>query len=291
MKISLFSGCVIQIRYPGMEAAARYLTQKLGIKLMDLKFGCCPAPTGLREVHFNAWLALAARNLSLAEEEGLDIVTLCSGCTNTLQETKHILLQDEKKRILVHDLLDPLGRKYKGSIQIFHLPELLSRDEYLDRIEEKLVRPLEGMKIGTHYGCHYFRPASVMLEGEQDPQFPLPESMELILESLGAEIIEYNRQDLCCGAALGINTGMSEKSSEITLEKLSWINEAGVEALAVACPGCFTQFDTGQALLKRKDKAMRTFPVYHIAELVAYALGYDTQLLNLKAHKIKTHFS
>jgi len=286
MKISIFTGCVIPIRYPGMEAAARDLAEALEIELVDVKFGCCPAPTSLKRVHFDAWLALAARNLCLAEEQELDIVTLCSGCTNTLRETTHILAQDEKKRLFVHDILTKHGREFQGIMYSYHLPELLARDEFLDLMEEKAVRPLEGLRIGTHYGCHYFRPASIMM-GCDTPRRDLPDDMELILESLGAEIVDYNRQDLCCGAALGINTGLREEALKITEEKLSWMNDAEIDALAVACPTCFTQFDTGQALLKRKNKQMRTFPVFHIAELVAYAMGADENRLDLKTHKMK----
>ena len=62
-----------------MEAAARCLAPMLGIELVDVKFGCCPSPVGLKAVHFDAWLALAARNLCLTEEKGLDVVTICSG--------------------------------------------------------------------------------------------------------------------------------------------------------------------------------------------------------------------
>jgi heterodisulfide reductase subunit B len=159
MKISIFTGCVIPIKYPGMEVAMRYLASKLGIELVDVKFGCCPAPIGLKGVHFDAWLALAARNLCLTEEKGLDVVTLCAGCTNTLRETNHILAQDEKKRLFVHRILNRLGKKYQGNMNIYHLPDLLSQGEMLDRLEEAVVRPLTGLKVGTHYGCHYYRPA------------------------------------------------------------------------------------------------------------------------------------
>jgi len=287
MKISLFTGCVIPIKYPGMEVAMRDLAKKLDIELVDVKFGCCPAPTGLKALHFDAWLALAARNLCLAEEKGLDIVTLCSGCTNTLRETDHILGQDEKKRLFVHEILKNHGKDYKGTMGIFHLPDILARDEFLDAVEKKLQRPLTGMKIGTHYGCHYFRPSDIMMPEGKDPEMPLPETMELILEALGAEVVPYNRQDLCCGAPLGFNTGKTEEALQITAEKIGWMNEAELDALSVACPSCFSQFDSGQALLKRKDKNLRTFPVFHIAELVAFALGAEPAALDLNSHKIK----
>ena len=288
MRISIFTGCVIPIKYPGMEVAMRYLAPKLGIELVDVKFGCCPAPIGLKGVHFDAWLALAARNLCLTEEKGLDVVTLCSGCTNTLRETNHILAQDEKKRLFVHGILNRLGKKYQGNMNIYHLPDLLSQEATLDRLEEAVVRPLTGLKVGTHYGCHYYRPAGTMKHDSMNGQYPLPETMELILEVLGADIVEYNRQDLCCGAALNINAGRTEESLKIAAEKLDWMNEAEVEALSVACPTCFTQFDTGQLQLSRRDRDRRMIPVFHIAELVAYALGAAPEAIHLGSHKVKT---
>jgi heterodisulfide reductase subunit B len=334
MKISIFTGCVVPIKYPGIEAAVRRTAPLLGIELVDVKFGCCPSPVGLKSVHFDAWLALAARNLCLTEEKGLDVVTICSGCTNTLRETNHILARDEKKRLFVHDMLRRSGRTYRGDMRIYHLPELFAEEEILERMEGRLVRPLEGLRIGTHYGCHYYRPAGTMgsrdgrgasvVEGsaagapprDEQPKaslpnasppaaFTLPQDMEIILETLGAEVAEYNRQDLCCGAALSINTGASAESLAIAEEKLRWMREAGLDALAVACPACFTQFDTGQLLLSRRAQGTRTaedepsfhetpvvderraVPVFHIAELVAYALGMEPGEMDFGRHKVK----
>ncbi len=287
MKISIFTGCVIPIKYPGMEAAARFLAPRLGIELVDVKFGCCPAPLGLKEVHFDAWLALAARNLCLTEEQGLDVVTLCAGCTNTLRETNHILAQDENKRLFVHQMLRELGKEYQGSMHIYHLPDLLAREPMLELLESRMVRSLRGLKVGTHYGCHYYRPSRVMGDDHRAPFWPLPETMEVILETLGAEIVEYNRPELCCGAALNINAGRNQESLQVAREKLDWMNEAGLEALVVACPACFTQFDTGQLLLSRRDGQRRTIPVFHIAELLAYALGAEPGAIQLSAHKVK----
>jgi len=291
MKLAFFSGCVIPVKYPGVEAATRFLAGELGIELVSPKFGCCPAPTGLKGIHFDSWLTLATRNLCLAEEEGLDVVTICSGCTNTLREAGHFLAEDEEKRSFVQGVLEKYGKSLKGEVKVVNLADLLARDEFLDLLEEKLVRPLQGTKFGTHYGCHYFRPGAVMQNDDPDPRFPLPESMELVLESLGAETVPYSRQDLCCGAALSINNEMQDESFLVTKEKLGWMNEAELDALAVPCPACFNQFDVGQALLSRKDEIDRTIPVYHIAEVVAYALGADTQLLNLKSHRVPVTLS
>ena len=290
MELALFTGCVIPVRYPGMEAALRYVAGEIGLELVDLDFSCCPAPSGLKEVHHDAWLALAARNLCVAEEKDLDIVTPCSGCANTLKEAGHILSEDAAALRSIQKILSGEGREFKGTVKTYNLPEILCRDEYLDLIEEKLENSLVNMKIGTHYGCHYLRPASITLENGDNSSPRFPETMELILESAGAEVVEYERRDLCCGAALSINAGRTGEALGITAEKLSWMNEAEIDALAVTCPACFTQFDTGQSFLERKKRLARTFPVFHIAEIAAYALGLDPGQLDFGSHRISPRF-
>jgi heterodisulfide reductase subunit B len=287
MKIAFFPGCVIPIRYPGIEAATRALAGRLDIDLVDLDFHCCPSPTGLKEASVDAWLALAVDNLCIAETQELDVVTICSGCGNTLREARRSCQKDAAKGAAVRRLLAPHGRHYRGKAEIFHLPDLLARDETLDRLEAACVRPLNGLRIATHYGCHYFRPAWAMREADASTATPLPESMELVLEALGAEIVEYGRQDLCCGASLNYNVGKGEESLQVLAGKLEEMTVAHVEAVVVPCPSCLTQFDGGQSLMSRKNPAMKPVPVYHIAELVAYALGADLKTLDGDRHKIK----
>jgi heterodisulfide reductase subunit B len=85
MKYALFLGCVIPVKYPGFEKATREVMKSLDIELVDLPFSCCPSPTNMKLAHYDTWLALAARNLCLAEEAGLSILAMCNGCVNTLK--------------------------------------------------------------------------------------------------------------------------------------------------------------------------------------------------------------
>ena len=92
MKFAFFPGCMIQVRYPQMEAAVRKTVPKLDIELVDLPgLGCCPDPVFFKSLHKLDWLVLAARNLCIAEQAQLDYVTICSGCTETLCEASHLL--------------------------------------------------------------------------------------------------------------------------------------------------------------------------------------------------------
>ena len=54
-------------------------------EIVDLEgTSCCPDPIYFKSKDKVSWLSVAARNLTLAEDLGLDIVTNCSGCTATL---------------------------------------------------------------------------------------------------------------------------------------------------------------------------------------------------------------
>ena len=109
-RFAFFPGCLIPGRYPAMEFAIRHTLPNLGIEVVDLEgASCCPDPIYFKSKDKLSWLSVAARNLCLAEEQGVDVFTNCSGCTATLSETYH-LLQDEKLRAKVNGRLARIGR-------------------------------------------------------------------------------------------------------------------------------------------------------------------------------------
>ena len=72
MKYSLFLGCTIPARSRNYELSSRAVASLLGLDLVDIEeFSCCGFP--LEASDEKAALLLAARNLCLAEEKGLEI--------------------------------------------------------------------------------------------------------------------------------------------------------------------------------------------------------------------------
>lgn len=287
MKYALYLGCAIPVKYPGFEAATRQVCQRLGIELVDLPFSCCPPPSSMKLVHFNSWLALAARNLCLAEEAGLDLLTLCSGCINTLKEANSVLKTNDARKRRINRMLESSGHQFKGEIEVTHILDVLYQDSVVERIMKESVREIP-LRVGCHYGCHYFRPPKVMYPEELSPaESYVPVKMDHLLSIIGVEPTEYSRKFLCCGFPLGANADQ-EAGYAITRQKLTLIRERDIQALSVICPSCFEQFDLGQVVLDRKTKDQTKIPVFYLTQLIGLAMGMGYKEVGLDVHRVKS---
>jgi len=287
MKYALFLGCAIPIKYPGFEAATRLVCQRLGIELVDLPFSCCPPPSSMKLVHHDSWLALAARNLCVAEEQGLDLLTLCSGCVNTLKEANLLLKTSDSKRRKVNRILEDHDHHFNGTIEVTHILDVLYQDTMVERILKQRVRDIP-IRVGCHYGCHYFRPPKVMYPDElSDAESYVPVEMDHLLSIIGVEPTEYSRKFLCCGSPLGANTDQ-EAGYAIVRQKLALIQERNIQAISVICPSCFEQFDMGQIVLSRKSKDRHKIPTFYLTQLIGLAMGMSPKDLGLDVHRVKS---
>ena len=98
-------------------------------------------------------LAATARNLAIVEKKGLDTYTFCNGCFGYISEFSHILLHNPAYLDMANGVVGKLGYKFEGKTRIFHVQELWYRMK--DAIAKKVVRPLTGLRVAAHNGCHY----------------------------------------------------------------------------------------------------------------------------------------
>jgi heterodisulfide reductase subunit B len=287
MRYALFSGCVIPAKYPNLESATRAVAGVLGLELVDLAFSCCPAPTLIKLVHHESWLAMAARNLAVAEEAGLPILSLCNGCTNTLKEVNLLMKRDPDLRKRVNKILEPRGRQFQGTTEVKPLLDVLCDDVGVEAIRKKRGARTFSFRIACHYGCHFFRPPRIMYPDRLSPSLSLvPTQMDRVLAAVDMTTIQYSRRLLCCGSALGTKVDL-EAANEITREKLNHMAEEAIQVIAVGCPSCFEQFDRAQPLLNRKHGLSFNMPVLHISQLLGLAFGIDRDKLGFDQHRVK----
>lgn len=282
---AFFLGCITPNRYPGIEVASKKVMKEFGINLLDMRgASCCPAPGVFGSFDLATWLALAARNLVIAEEMNVDIATTCNGCYATLQEANHLLKHDLKLRDLVNKSLAKVGKTYKGTIEVRHVIELLSDEIKLEIIEKKVKKPLKDVRVAVHYGCHFLKPSETRMHGSAER----PTVLDDLVKSLGAESIDYKDKAMCCGAGGGVRAAMLDVALDMAAEKIDNIIEAGADCLVTPCAFCHLQFDRGQVELNEKLGKKYQMPVVFVTQLTGLALGMDAKELGLYDNAIST---
>lgn len=263
---ALFAGCTIRVALPHIEMVARKVLPLLDIELKELAFACCPN-ADFRSTDEYSWLVVAARNLALAEKEGLDILSLCPGCTQTLKEANMILKDDASLRAKINKRLERIGLIFRGTTEANH--HLVLLHQQIDILLQKIITPLDGIKLAIHTGCHLLMPSWIM-------QFDNPErptKLEELVKILGATVTDYPKKTLCCG--FGLFGSQKGTASRIIRDKVESAFLAGAEAFVVPCPSCFQQLDRNQLVAKRELKFEYQIPVFYYLQLVGLAMGFD----------------
>ncbi len=278
---ALFLGCTIPARQPNYELSARKALAKLGIELVDLANMTCCAPPPVQSIDLETSLAVAAYNICLAEEADLNLVTLCSGCFESLAMANAMLKADRQLMVKINRVLSQAGKEFLGSKEVKHYLQVLMDDIGLKRLKQSVSKPLSNIKVAAFYGCHALRPSELLKL--DDPE--RPRVLEDLIETLGAENIEYRNKLKCCG---GLLRGYSDDLAlDLAREKLINTAEAGADCIATLCPFCFVALDIGQLQVRSKFNEVYDMPIIHYSELLSLALGVDPKELALETHKIK----
>ncbi len=282
MAFAYFLGCIMNNRYPGIEKASRVMMEKLGIELQDMEgASCCPAPGVFGSFDRTSHAAIAARNITIAEDMGADVMTECNGCFGSLFETNHMLKEDEEMKAKINDVLSEAGREFKGEINVRHFAEILYNDVGLDKLSEAVTKPLN-LNVAVHYGCHFLKPSA---EIEIDNALK-PTILDELVEATGAKSVPYRDKLMCCGAGGGLRSRDIDVTLDYTKEKLDNMTDAGVDAIVNVCPFCHLQFDVGQTEVNKKHGTDYSIPVFHLAQLYGLAMGLSADDLTVDAHQI-----
>jgi heterodisulfide reductase subunit B len=276
----MFLGCAIPYRVAGFEISSRKVLAKLGIELVEMpEFNCCGLP--LDPVSHEAMLVLAAKNLALAEKQGLPIITLCPGCAGTLKKVNKILNSDSAQREQVNAHLKEAGLEFKGSVETKHFMQVLKEDIGIDKIKSLIKKPLTGLKVAEHNGCHILRPKEFI--GFDDPEDP--QTLKMLIEATGATCLDYVDETECCGAP---SVGVNDKIAlSLARDKLNHVKDVQAQALITICPFCHIMYDTNELRIEKLFNETYGIPVLHYPQLLGLALGIPAEELAFNELKVK----
>lgn len=275
MKVAIFPGCVVATEQYAYELSAREVLPRLGVELTEVDgFSCCGWP--MQSVNTTAWLYLSARNLALAEKEGVGMLTLCNVCNRSLHEAREVLQKNKGLRNDVSSLLAEEGLSFNGGAKVWHMLELLHEAVGLDKIREIVKKPLENLKLAAHIGCQALRPSE--LRRIDDPENP--QKLDGLIRTLGAESPHYPEKLDCCGALLLF----TKRDAALTLtgEKIEAIQNRGFDGLVTLCSQCQRMLDARQAAAATAVGKPLSLPVLYCTQLLGLAIGADQEKLGLK---------
>lgn len=273
-QIGLYLGCNIPLKHPDIEQSFRKILPELGVEPVDLEgASCCPAWGTAPSFDLSTWCAISSRNITIAEEKELDIITGCNSCFGILSEAKHFL-DDETLKEKVNESLQEINRTYHGTSDIYHVAQFLHKSVGLERIKEELKYSLDGLKIAVQTGCHTLWPSDVYKVAEENPYNPT--ILKDLCEATGAEVPHYSRLNGCCGMG-GMRSTDAEKSLKLFKEKLLSIKEeTDPDMIVTTCSSCFMQFDMSQSILKERGEIdFEPIPTFYYTQILALAMGCD----------------
>ncbi|NES97756.1 MAG: disulfide reductase, partial [Desertifilum sp. SIO1I2] len=253
--------------------------QELGIELEELQDWSCCGGSVAASVSHDVGLAMAARNVALAQKQNLDLLASCSGCYNkSARAAKALENETEKQKITA--ILSDMGISISDShIQVRNVVDVLAND--LD-LTSHITRPLNGLKVACYYGCLLTRPADIT--GWDSPIFPM--SMDRLAQACGAEVVDFRSKTKCCGGPILVSK--QEVAFELTKQLLDEAQSLGADCIVLACPLCATNLELRQPEIEKKYSVSYQLPILYITELIGLALGLRPGKLGLNKHIVST---
>ncbi len=276
-KYIYYPGCSMEGSGKAYHDSLMPVCAKLELELDKINdWNCCGATEYLGINKLPAY-ALIGRNLAIAEQQvnGVqDIVAPCSACYLNLTKADHAMHSDPKMNEQVNEALAAGGLHYTpGSVGIRHLLDVLLYDIGLVTIKEKVSRPLRGLRVAPYVGC--MAPRLNYTASWSDREQPL--ELDILLEALGAEVVDYPLKTHCCGGhmpQISPNTAY-----ELIHRLINYAEEVQADMMVAICPMCQMNIDAYQSQVNQHLGTTHAMPIVFFTQLMGLAFGMDAEVL------------
>jgi heterodisulfide reductase subunit B len=270
--IGYYPGCSAHGTSREFEESTLAVAAALELRLTEIGDWSCCGASSAHQTNALLGVALPARNLALAEEQGFDeILTPCAACYNRLGAARYAIAHEAG---LSDRVAAVLGRPFANTVGVRTIVEVLR--SAAPTIAAKATAPLTDVTLASYSGCLLTRPATAT--GFDDPEQPT--SMQQVVSACGATPVEWNMALECCGGAFSV--GRTASVVRLSRAIIGDARRAGADAIVVACPMCHSNLDFRQAAIARRGEP--PMPVIYITQLVGLALGLSPATLGLHRH-------
>jgi heterodisulfide reductase subunit B len=255
----------------------KVIAPPIGLELEEIDdWNCCGA-TEYLGISLTPAYSLISRNLALAAKQvngNRTVVAPCSACYLNLAKADYYMQEQPKLGTMVNEALKAGDLAYQpGTLEIRHLLDVMVYDIGLDTIKSKVVRPLNGLRVAPYLGCMVPRPD---YEGHwSDHEHPI--ELDLLLEALGAEVIDFPLKTHCCGGHMphiGPDTAF-----ELIRRLLASAATYEADLMATLCPMCQMNLDAYQGETNQHFGTSYHMPVVFFTQLIGLAFGFEPKEL------------
>jgi len=269
MKLAYFSGCKIPFYMKDYDLSFKVVMQQLGVELVELPFNCCGYPA--RNENFEIPILSSIKNLAIAQQQGLDMITPCKCCFGQFKHAQFWYKTNPELKAKVDDLLASENLTWEGQTQVKHLLSFLTHDIGLERIQKQISKKLPPKKVVVQYGCHALRPFSIT--GFDNPF--APKIFEQLLSLTGVQVVDWSKSTECCGNPI-LNDNL-DLSLKILQNKFNTAKKAGAEYICTACTHCQMQYEMVKSDNTINDQNLTTLL---FTQILGAALGVPLQKLS-----------
>ncbi|NJP06873.1 MAG: disulfide reductase [Chloroflexaceae bacterium] len=236
MKYGYYPGCSLEHNAISYHESTMAIAPRLGIQFQEIDdWNCCGA-TEFIAVKLLPAYALVSRNLAMASRQpdnGKQLVAPCSACYLNLSKVDQYMVDSPELAAQVNASLAAGGLNYTpGDIRVRHLLDVIAQDVGYEKVAEQIRRPLTGLRVAPYYGCVVVRPGFQ----QQVDDYEYPTSMDLLMQTIGATVIDFPMKTHCCGGH------MTQISQEVAFELIRRLlkNASDYEAdvIVTLCPMC-----------------------------------------------------
>lgn len=281
MKLGFYPGCSLTGSSREYNESLLAIAKAAGIELVEITdWNCCGA-TAAHNLNHELSVSLPARNLALAELDGMEeLVVPCAACYNRLVMTQHELNEKAELRSLIAEKLQmPL----KNEIKIINVIQFLEK-YIVPRLDELVKIPLT-YDVACYYGCLLVRPQKVM----NAARFEDPMTMDVIMQKLGANAIDWPFKTECCGA--GFSVSKTEIVGELSGKIVRSAVDRGAKAIVVACPMCHSNLDMRRPAIESYLNRKVDVPVIYITQAIALAMGLSPKQAGTHRHFVPVNLT
>ncbi|UCC86912.1 MAG: 4Fe-4S dicluster domain-containing protein [Anaerolineales bacterium] len=264
--VAYYPGCSLHSTAAEYDHTVRAVADTLDLELVEPPGWVCCGSTPAHSTDHTLATVLPMRTLATVEQMGLDTVTApCSACFARMKTAAHTVAHDGD---MAKEVEAEIGYAYRGTVTVQHLLDTLVDRAGLEKVEARVKKPLEGLKVACYYGCLVTRPPKIT----QAEHAEYPMKMDYLMRALGAEAIDWSYKTDCCGGALTLT--QTPLALEMTRKILQNAHGCGADVVVTVCPLCHMNLDARQSQIALDFQ----LPTLYATQLMTLAFGLGSKV-------------